>query len=133
MKFSTIALHRLKKSHSNLYPRFLVVGGVNTVLSYGIYFLLTMVTTFRIAYAIAFVTGIMISYLLNLFYVFETTHSFKKCWLFLLVYLSQFTSCFFALNFLVGLIKINPLIAPLFVAITVMPITYLFTKNIVSP
>lgn len=127
-----IKVHQLRKFYNKPYLRFGIGGGISTALSYIIYFLLTMITTFRIAYSIAFIVSIIISYLLNLIFVFGTAHSFKKSGLFLLIYLSQFICCFFTLDFLVELIKVNPLIAPFFVTVIVMPITYLFIKNILK-
>ena len=50
------------------FARFLVSGGFNTLVTYGLYLLLLNVLSYRISYTIAYVAGIVLAYSLNRFF-----------------------------------------------------------------
>ena len=57
------------------FVRFLLAGGVNTLLSYGIYLLFLLLFPYRIAYTISFLAGIALSYWLVSRFVFQRSLS----------------------------------------------------------
>ncbi|WP_462137821.1 GtrA family protein [Candidatus Mycalebacterium sp.] len=70
--------------------RFLIAGGVNTAVTYAIYFALLYFLNPYWSYAVSFVFGIFISYFLNLKFTFRAEHSSGKAFLYLLIYPLQF-------------------------------------------
>ena len=129
---SIVKLKWIKTLYIKTCTKFVIAGGINTFISYIVYLILIHFTTYKIAYTIAFMFGIMISYLLNLLYVFEKKHSLKKIVRYGFIYLFQYVFGFFLLTFLVCFIKINQMIAPILVTISSIPITYLLTQRVLT-
>ncbi len=71
--------------------RFLFAGGLNTVLTYALFWLLSAVMHAQLAFAIAFAIGIVLAYLLNALWVFSRRPSWRGAasypLLYLLIYL----------------------------------------------
>lgn len=115
---------------TNKFLKFIGVGGINTILSYVAYLLLLMVFNYQIAYAIAFIFGIVLSFWLNTQFVFQSERTVKKFMLFPLVYLIQYLSGAFLLGLLVEYAHIHETFGPLIVTIVLLPLTYLMSKKI---
>src|SRR5436309_3269739 len=54
---------------------FVIVGAINTALTYALFLFIQQYVHYWIAYTIAFVIGIVLSYLLNVVFVFKSGHS----------------------------------------------------------
>ena len=72
------------------FLRFLLSGGVNTLGTYLLYLALLVFMPYWLSYAIAFVSGIALAYVLNRFFVFGAPRSEKKAAMLPLVYLAQY-------------------------------------------
>ncbi|MBW6466845.1 MAG: GtrA family protein [Brevefilum sp.] len=107
-------------------------GGINTVLTYGLYLLLDLVLSYRIAFTASYVIGIIFAYFFNALVVFKSGLSLKKFLQFPLVYLVQYLLSIGLLEVLVQGLNINPTIAPIFVLIIVTPVTYLLSRWILK-
>lgn len=107
--------------------RFLVSGGVNTAVTYGIYLLLLPILAYQFSYSIAYVAGIVISYLLNRIFVFRSHRGVRSVLLFPLVYVVQYGFGLLLLWVLVDKLKLSAMIAPLAVILLTIPLTYLLT------
>lgn len=70
--------------------RFLLSGAANTALTYAIYLVLLPALDYQRAYAVAFISGIVFSYALNVRFVFRVRPSWRSAVLFPLVYLVQY-------------------------------------------
>lgn len=70
--------------------RFLLSGAANTALTYAIYLLLLPALDYQRAYAVAFVSGIAFSYVMNVRFVFRVRANWRSAVLFPLVYLIQY-------------------------------------------
>jgi len=114
----------------NKFIKFIGAGLINTVFSYLLYAFLVLFLKYQISYAVAFVFGIGLSYILNTKYVFEVEQTFKKFILFPLVYLLQYLLGAFMMNFVIELVGINKFIAPLVVTVCLLPVSYLLSKKI---
>jgi putative flippase GtrA len=114
----------------NKFIKFIGAGLINTLLSYLLYAFLVLFLNYQISYAVAFVFGIGLSYILNTKYVFEVEQTFKKFILFPLVYLLQYLLGAFMMNFVIELVGINKFIAPLVVTVCLLPVSYLLSKKI---
>lgn len=111
---------------------FLVGGGLNTALTYGIYLVLNMFVGYQISYGIAYVCGIVFSYLFNSKLVFEVRRSWKGLLLYPLVYVLQYLGAALLLGFAVESIGIPKEVAPLLIIVLMLPVTYLMSKLILK-
>ena len=73
----------------NKFIKFLSAGVINSVASYLVYLLLVLFLNYQASYAMAFVFGIALSFVLNTKFVFEVDQTIKKFVLFPLVYFVQ--------------------------------------------
>jgi putative flippase GtrA len=108
--------------------RFLLAGAVNTGATYLLYLGLLHVVHYQIAYGIAYVAGIVLSYLLNSRYVFRTPLSTKSFLFFPLVYLAQYTFGVVLLYLLVEQADISPRLAMIAVVALSIPLTFVLTR-----
>lgn len=87
---------------------------------------------YRIAYAISFASGILLSYLINTRFVFREQHSLRKLLLFPLVYLVTYLAGAIVLHTAVSGFGINKTIAPLLSICATLPLSYVLTKLVLS-
>jgi putative flippase GtrA len=67
-----------KKRIINEFISFGIVGGLCTVLHYGIYYLLQLYINVNIAYTLGYVLSFMANFYLTSYFTFGTTPSWKK-------------------------------------------------------
>ena len=84
----------------NKFLKFIGAGVLNTITSYLLYVILVLFSSYQVSYAISFVFGIILSFILNTKYVFEVEQTIKKFVLFPLVYLIQYLLGAFMMNFI---------------------------------
>lgn len=116
----------------NKFIKFVGVGAINTISSYLIYAILALFLSYQVAYAIAFVFGIILSFVLNAKYVFEVQQTLKKFVLFPLVYLLQYCLGAGLMELIVGMLEIDKFLAPLIVTTFLIPVSYVFSKKILT-
>jgi putative flippase GtrA len=75
---------------SDQFYRFIIVGIINTISGWIIFFLLIRLMPYLAAYTIAFVFGIFISYFLNVRFVFKGKATFATFIKYPIVYLFQY-------------------------------------------
>jgi putative flippase GtrA len=107
-------------------------GGINTVLTYGLYLLLDLAFSYRIAFTASYVIGIVFAYFFNALVVFKSGLSFKKFLQFPLVYVVQYLLSIGLLEVMVQRLTVNTTIAPIFVFVIVTPLTYLLSRWILK-
>lgn len=112
--------------------RFLIAGSLNTTATYGIYLLLLPVLRYEIAYSIAYVLGIGLAYLLNVWYVFRVRHSTRKLTLFPLAYFVQYLLGILVLRFTVETMGVPRAFALLFSLTITVPIVFLLIRYILK-
>ena len=122
----------ITKEHMRRWISFLAGGCLNTLLTYGIYLLLSMYIGYQLAYAIAYVSGIVFSYLFNAHVVFNVEKSWKGLMAYPLVYLLQYILAAFMLNLAVEKLGLPKEIAPLLIIVLLLPVTYLLSKTILK-
>jgi putative flippase GtrA len=83
------------------FLRYIVVGVVNTVVTYAAYLALLRALPYAWAYTVAFVLGIGLAYLLQSRYVFGAPASWRTFFAFPLVYVVQYVVGVVALRLLV--------------------------------
>lgn len=112
--------------------RFLVAGGLNTGLTFVLYWLLLLVMNYRAAYAISFAAGIIFSYVVNTKFVFQTGFSLRKAVTFPLIYLVTYFAGALVLQLAVGTLGVDARLAPLLSICATLPLTYLLTKLVLT-
>jgi putative flippase GtrA len=110
------------------FLRFFLSGGLNTVITYGIYLLLLQQLPYQISYTIAYVTGIVISYTLNRFFVFQKHRGLQSILLFPFVYIIQYGTGLLILWLWIDIALLNAKIAPLVVIFVTLPLTYVLSR-----
>lgn len=111
--------------------RFLLVGGVNTLISYIFYLGLVYFFSYVIAYTISFIITIFISYSLNTFFVFKSNWEWKKLLRFPVVYAVQYVVSVVLLAFFVEKLNVPEKYAPIGVVILVIPVTFVMSRYII--
>lgn len=110
------------------FGRFLLVGLVTTSASYVLFVLLLQVAHQQIAYACAFVAGLLVSYLLNSRWVFSVRYSGLRLGMYPAVYLPQLLAGGVVLQWLTDTLGLDPRAAILTVIAGCVPLNYLLMK-----
>ena len=122
----------VSKENIRRWISFLVGGCLNTLLTYGIYLLLNMYMSYQKSYVIAYISGIIFSYLFNAQVVFNVKKSWKGLLAYPLVYLLQYILGALMLSFMVEKLGIPKEFAPLLIIVLLLPVTYLLSKTILK-
>ncbi|HEY2818053.1 MAG TPA: GtrA family protein [Casimicrobiaceae bacterium] len=115
------------------FTRFLIAGAVNTVISYTAYLLLLAILPYLIAYAISYVVGIAISYLLLTRFVFRTQRRLSTAVRFPLVYAVQYLMGSIVLALLVERWGVRASIAAIVAIVASIPVTFLLSRFVLRP
>lgn len=108
--------------------RYVVVGGVNTAVTYTAYLALLLVVPYGWAYTIAFVGGVGIAYLLQSRYVFGAAATWRTFFAFPLVYVVQYVVGGLALRGLVETGVMSREFALFAVLLVTVPIGFLLSR-----
>lgn len=114
------------------FAKFLISGGLNTAITYGFYLILLMFIPYIASYTISYITGIVLAYLLNRFFVFKSHQGLKSIALLPLVYLFQYVITLLILWCWVEKLGFTDRLAPLVAIIITIPITYILSKFVFS-
>lgn len=114
------------------FPRFLLAGGVNTLFTLVVYWLLLPFTGYAIAYTISFVCGIVSSYALNTFLVFRTGWSWLKLFAFPLVHLLNYVAGLAVMSALIRGLGADPKVAPVLAIVLVVPLNFVVTRAFIK-
>lgn len=109
---------------SSPFVRFLISGGVNTLGTYLLYLVLLQLLPYWLSYAIAFVSGIALAYVLNRFFVFGAPRSEKKAAMLPLVYLAQYAVGALIVYVWVDMLHLHAEFAPLASIAITIPLTF---------
>lgn len=110
------------------FIRFLLVGATNTLFSYLLFLLLLSFLSYLPAYSIAYCFGIVLSYFLNVYFVFKKSISLASFLKFPIVYVVQYVLGAIALWLLVTKIEISPALAMIGVIVVTIPTTFLLSR-----
>lgn len=119
-------------SRTKRWLRFLLGGVVNTAFSYAVYLALNTILAYQVAYFIAYALGVVFSYWFNAIVVFRVSLSWKGLLSYPVVYVVQYVVSAFLLGGLVEFAGIVESLAPLVVAIVMVPVTYVMSKFVLE-
>jgi putative flippase GtrA len=110
--------------------RFLVAGAATTIATLGLSLVLLIFLPYALAYTAAFVTGIVMAYLLNSMFVFRAATRLRTLALFPLVYLVQYLVGLAVVAIWIDVFRLPPEVAALAAVVVTLPITYLLTRSL---
>jgi putative flippase GtrA len=111
-------------------PRFLMAGVFNTALTYAIYVLLLQVVSYPVAFTVAYVAGILVSYALSARFVFRREASWRSFLRFPFVYLAQYLAGLLLVSLLVEWLAVPAWLAPIVALIVTIPLTYVLSRAV---
>lgn len=112
--------------------RFIIGGGINTGFTYLLYLGINVFLNYQISYLIAYTAGVVFSYWFNARFVFCVPLSWRGLFSYPIVYLVQYMLSAFFLGGLIELFNMRETIAPLVVAVAIIPFTYLMSKLVLK-
>jgi putative flippase GtrA len=123
---------RLWQVLNSEFAWFLVVGGINTVITLGIYWVANWVMSYQLAYGLSYLVGIVVSYVLNSWWVFKQALSWQKFMQYPLVYVVQYGVGALILHGLVEWFSISQDLSPMIVVILTIPLTFVLVRFILK-
>ncbi|WP_455925526.1 GtrA family protein [Pseudomonas putida] len=115
------------------FVRFLLSGAFNTAVTYGLYLLLLNVLAYQASYTIAYVTGIVLAFVLNRFFVFQSHRGLTSIILFPTVYLAQYLLNLIVVWLWVDRLHLSDKLAPLAAIALSVPVTYGLSRHVFKP
>jgi putative flippase GtrA len=106
------------------FSRFLISGGLNTVVTYAVYLGLLRLLPYHVSYTVAYVSGIGFAYVLNRFFVFKDHRGLQSILALPFVYFAQYLLGIVLIWFCVERIGMSDVVAPLVVIMLSVPFTY---------
>lgn len=110
------------------FLRFIASGALNTAVTYAIYVVFLRWISYQASYTIAYATGILLSYVLNRTFVFKAHKGLRTVLLFPFVYIVQYGLSMLLLWIWIERLELSPTIAPLFVVVVTVPVTFVLTR-----
>jgi putative flippase GtrA len=120
----------LRASLGISFFRFLTSGALNTLVTYGVYLVLLQELSYRLSYAIAFVSGIVLAYIFNRYFVFRTTGGRFGLILVFFIYLGQFILGLGLVSAWVQWLNGPVALAPLFSVTLSLPVTFFLNRSV---
>jgi len=111
--------------------RFLIVGALNTIVGYCTYLILLRWTNYEVAYAIAYICGIIVSYVFNAIFVFREPMRTRSAAYYPLVYVAQFVCGILLIKILISVLHVPEWLAPALVIVLTLPVTYFLSRLII--
>jgi len=112
--------------------RFLIAGAINTIATYAIYVALLPLLNYTFAYTVAYLTGIVISYLLSTSFVFRVMRTATNMVTFPLVYVVQYLLGALVLNLAVRWIGIPDKFALIASIVVTIPVTFFLSRALLD-
>ena len=126
-KFIKVSGRKLSSLSNQRFLRFLGSGAFNTAVTYLLYLALLQIIPAQTSYAIAFLTGIVLSYGLQRYVVFQTQgRRFGLIWTFL-IYMLQFLLGLALVTLWVDRLQLSPVVAPAVSIAITLPMTYVLS------
>lgn len=126
-------MNDVRQPVTSRFVRFLLSGAFNTAVTYGLYLLLLNVLAYQASYTIAYVTGIVLAFVLNRFFVFQSHRGLTSIILFPTVYLAQYLLNLIVVWLWVDRLHLSDKLAPLAAIALSVPVTYGLSRHVFKP
>jgi putative flippase GtrA len=105
--------------------RFLLVGGVNTCITYGLYLILLLTLPYSVSFTISYVVGLIFVSVMNVKVVFHKEITVINSLKTIGVYLLQYVLSMVLLVVFIQNLSVSPKIAPLIIIVLLVPATFI--------
>lgn len=122
----------MTRSSSLQVLRFVVAGAANSGLTYFAYLALLKWVSYRWAYSLSYVAGILLSFALNSRFVFRVPLRRRKLLRYPVVYAVQYGLGYVVLYAAVSLAGLDPRLGPLAVLAVTVPVSFLLSRRVLS-
>jgi putative flippase GtrA len=112
--------------------RFILAGGLRTVIGYAAYLALLPLIGYAIAYTATYIAGIFIAYYLSARFVFRRPLRWRDAAQYPLVYVLQYSLGITLTTLLIEGANLNPEIVPALVIVMTLPFTFLLSRRIIK-
>lgn len=112
--------------------RFLVVGGLNTLATLCIYWLLLPHVEYAVAYTISFIAGILSGYALNTCVVFKARWSWRRLMAFPFVHVVNYILGMGVIWLAVGVSGLDARLGPVVAVVVTLPVNFLLTRRLIA-
>jgi putative flippase GtrA len=120
----------LRKHLSFEVIRFILGGGINTLLSYATYWLLLLWLRYPYAYTISYAAAILTGFAINTYFVFCATWSWQKLAAFPLIQLLNYGLGLATVAVCIRYFGVDARLAPIVATFVVLPINFLLTRTL---
>jgi putative flippase GtrA len=114
------------------FARFVIGGGLNTVVGYAVFIALSFVLHYALAFTIAYASGVLLSYWIAAKFVFKTGFAIRSAIRFPFIYIAQYLYGLAALTTLVDIFGLLRPTAMLLVIVTTMPLTFAWARQVMK-
>jgi putative flippase GtrA len=111
-------------------PRYLVAGALNTAASWLVYVGLLQLVSYRVAYTVSFAFGVLLSFLLNSWFVFGVPLLWRRLLPYPAVYLAQYAVGFVVVWLAVEKLGLSAWSGPLVALAFTLPLGFLLTRRV---
>jgi putative flippase GtrA len=111
---------------------FLIMGGINTVLTQLLYMALLLIASYGVSYSLSYAVGLPLAYVLNSKFVFKSEMHWKKMLQYPSVYVVQYLLGMALMVAFVEWLGVPEWIAPIPILALVVPVTFLMTRFIIK-
>jgi putative flippase GtrA len=125
-------MNRLRLLLEHEVVMFILLGGVNTVLTQLLYMALLFVIPYGVSYTITYAVGIPLAYWLNSTIVFKSAMSWQKFIQYPSVYVVQYVLGMVLMYVFIELVSIPKMVAPIPIMALLIPITFVMTRYIIK-
>ncbi|HSS50945.1 MAG TPA: GtrA family protein [Thermoanaerobaculia bacterium] len=122
----------MTRSSSRQVLRFVAAGAVNSGATWLLYLALLQWFSYRWAYSLSYVAGILLSFLLNSRFVFRVPLRWGKLLRYPLVYVVQYLLGYGVIYGVVGLAGLDPRLGPAAVLAVTVPVGFLLSRWVLS-
>lgn len=116
-----------------LFLRFVMAGGLNTVITYGVYLLALAFMHYSYAYSLSYALGLIIAYVFNRNFVFKSHRGWRSVVGLPLIYVAQYGIGLGIVWLWVSQLGWYVELAPLAAIALSLPITFILSKWVFSP
>ena len=120
------------RSGAGQFARFVLVGAINTGVSYVVFLAASLAAGYQLAYLVAYAAGIVSAYALNTRFVFRTSPSFVTAAAYPLVYAIQYLAGALVLHVAIEGFAIAPRRAALLALLLTVPISFALNRLVLN-
>jgi putative flippase GtrA len=115
------------------FSRFVIVGAVNTAVTYLIYLGFVLFLPYLVAYTVTTIFGVFLSYILNARFVFRRPLRLVAALQYPAVYIVQYFLGVVLLYLLVEQAHLSKFVAPIAIVAATVPATYVLSRFVIDP